>query len=91
MKQIIKYVAADGTEFADEVECLTYEATTVQRMYDLSDMVGRTVLSVKATTCANGLEAIVIQFTDMREIILIGGGYSGRGDYIRVAERHENI
>lgn len=60
-----------------------------QRLNSCTDTVGKTISACRKTQVNQYYEAIVIEFTDDSEIILIGGGYDGFGDYLRVADENE--
>jgi hypothetical protein len=58
----------------------------MKRHTEIKDILGLTIQSVHPAVAKNHYEAFVIRFTDGSEIVLLGGGYEGYGDFIRVED-----
>lgn len=50
----------------------------------LQDAVGKTVSKVEKGLHRDHYEAVRFTFTDGTEMVLLGGGYDGYGDFIRI-------
>lgn len=56
----------------------------MKRHTDIKSLLGLTIASVQPATVNNHYEALLFTFTDGSTTVIIGGGYDGCGDYIRV-------
>jgi hypothetical protein len=61
-----------------------FSLTKTMKLIELSQAEGRTIRSIKTGIHVKHYEALRLTFTDGAVLVLIGGGFDGYGDYLRV-------